>query len=1075
MLTNNVIIIAQDSDTQCSDLDLNPLQNYQSPSTATFNTYGSIPVSLYTGTPEISIPLYTIKEDGIEIPIELKYNINNVKPNTHPGEVGLGWNLFAGGSITRIIKGGEYDEKSQKNLVSDLGFLGFLGKESRLADNWWNSDACYSTSNNYSWYSLSRLNLEATLLPADYYKERQRDLGPDKFIFNFLGYSGSFYRNHAGEWIVDSTTPFKVQHSIMKFGDTRVSQTLTYKINEYRIDRTETLKENTLEKFILTAPNGLVFEFGGIDAIDYNQDLYSLNDPNSIPIATTWHLTKIILNNGKEYNFQYIPSDPILEGSYSFWIQSNFEDNANGAPGRSLSFQLIEPVLLRRIMSPYSEKIVEFEYENSTELKYPQYYFTYEGWYPITLWSSPIYYDSNYVRHLRETIWKKLTIMRIIDGTEYNFKYTISLAERLKLLSLTKNITGKNTVIENTNFSYYTDVKLPDYLSGHYDHLGFYNGADFSFTFKRPFFFNKWNFVNNKLVLNTNAITEMENNATNFFNSRKGDDIGEYVTAEMLKSIQYPTGGYTDFKYEPNYVENMVNIEKNNVVPSSLSYPGGLRIQKVTNYTAQNLFANATHYYYVKDFNPKTKTGIPSGILAFTPKYYWDTTLPDNEPTSSACSPNLKILTSGSTSQAYYNLDGSAYVGYSEVVESKENVNGKTEGYVINKYSNFGVGYFDDPPLATFQSDKVNNNIFMSPNTPFSSNSKKRGKLIEKDIYDKDKVLKEQSNYTYDIFNSNKVRNINMFMTPNEHGQHLNHSATSYPLGGSYLINIYNYLLSEKTELKKETSGTIQTTTNYLYNNENKVISEKETLKNNDLFEVKTKFMGDFFRNNYGTSDLYDGLNHNYMYILPVENVKLRNGKVIFAEIKNYNTLKKDGKDVYYLSDIYKLETNIPLSDYQYASIQGNTLGFDPRCKRKASFSTYNLNALPNYIETNSSKTVYLWSYNERYPIAEIKNATYQQIIDELGESYISDLAANSNPSDIDLSRLNALRSSSKLPNIQLTTFTFKPFIGMNSKTDPRGITTHYKYNDANQLESIKDLNNNILQQYLYHYSSQKQ
>ena len=1045
---------------KAQDENFSPLQNFQSPSLATFNTYGVIPVSLYTGTPDISIPLYTIKKDGVEIPIELKYNINNVKPNNHPGEVGLGWNLFAGGSITRIVQGSVPDEKTKKSYWDNTTDIGFIGHENILSDNWWDSNTCYSnfiSNKSDLWYSLGRLNLETKFHKGIYSNDDYiNDISPDKFIFNFLGYNGAFYRSHTGEWVIDSETTFKITHTIMTWADTRdqlLTTILKPQLSGYKTN-------NTLEKFILTAPNGIIFEFGGKNAIDYSVGLYDRLNFKNLPIATTWHLSRITLPNGKEFKFEYITPSSVFEGGYSFWIQSDFKSLHQG---RNLSFQLIMPVLLNKIISPESENLIEFGYDTSIQLKYPTQYFANCDIVDISMGT---FWDHTYNGNSTDDSWQKLTKMKIIDGTEYELLYTNSNLERLKLLSLTKKTTNKNSTIEYYNFAY-NKKKLPNYLSGHYDHLGFYNGVDFSFTFEVPFFFHKWNITGVNAILNPTAIQEMENNATKFYNCRKGDSTGEFLRAEMLEKIQYPTGGYTSFEYEPHNIDSMVNLEKNKVISTTLHYPGGIRIKKITNYSDSNTFVNSTHYYYMKDFNPSTKTGKLSGILAFTPKYYWDTNLEDNEASTFCSSYYLKVFTSGSTNQAYYNLEGSAYVGYSEVVECIEDRNGNSEGYVKNKYTNFGSGCFDNLPLATLQSDKVNNNIYISPYTPFSSNSKKRGKLLVKDIYDKDNLLKHEINFSYSSTNYKYIRDLNLFVMPGE-------SSNNYALGGSYIRNLYEYLLSKKTEKTVEGSDTIKIVTDYVYNNQNDVISEKKTFKDNDNYEVKTKYTGDFFSVNYGQSDTYNAIDQKYMYTLPVENVKLRNGKVISAEIKNYSSFTKDGQDVYYLSDLYNLETNTPLSDYLYASIQGNTVVFDSRCKRKASFSTFSLNTVPNYIETNSTKTVYLWSYNERYPIAEIKNATYQQVIDELGESYISSLAANPNPSDADLSKLNALRSSKTLQNIQLTTYTFKPFTGMNTKTDPRGITTYYKYNDSNQLESLKDLNSNILQQYRYHYSTQK-
>jgi hypothetical protein len=48
-----------------------------SPNAAAFQKYGEIPVSPYTGIPDISIPVYTVQFRDITIPITLSYRFRN--------------------------------------------------------------------------------------------------------------------------------------------------------------------------------------------------------------------------------------------------------------------------------------------------------------------------------------------------------------------------------------------------------------------------------------------------------------------------------------------------------------------------------------------------------------------------------------------------------------------------------------------------------------------------------------------------------------------------------------------------------------------------------------------------------------------------------------------------------------------------------------------------------------------------------------------------------------------------------------------------------------------------------------
>ena len=61
--------------------NIRPLENIASPEVSSLGIYGEIPVSLFTGTPQISIPLYEIKMGHTVVPISGDYHIGSVKLN----------------------------------------------------------------------------------------------------------------------------------------------------------------------------------------------------------------------------------------------------------------------------------------------------------------------------------------------------------------------------------------------------------------------------------------------------------------------------------------------------------------------------------------------------------------------------------------------------------------------------------------------------------------------------------------------------------------------------------------------------------------------------------------------------------------------------------------------------------------------------------------------------------------------------------------------------------------------------------------------------------------------------------
>ncbi|MDR6485902.1 YD repeat-containing protein [Chryseobacterium vietnamense] len=111
------------------------------PSVSSFSSYVNTPVSLSTGVPGISVPLFTLPAGGkaLELPIVLSYHVYNTGKNKPASEVGLGWSLLKGGTISRVIKG-EVDEafsdpaKSNytKNAFDDIYYYDIPGNSGKF-------------------------------------------------------------------------------------------------------------------------------------------------------------------------------------------------------------------------------------------------------------------------------------------------------------------------------------------------------------------------------------------------------------------------------------------------------------------------------------------------------------------------------------------------------------------------------------------------------------------------------------------------------------------------------------------------------------------------------------------------------------------------------------------------------------------------------------------------------------------------------------------------------------------------------------------------------------------------------
>lgn len=71
---------------------------WPTPNAASLGKYGDIPVSHHTGVTNISIPIYTIQEGDINLPISLDYHSSGIKVDEVASWIGLGWSLNVGGN-----------------------------------------------------------------------------------------------------------------------------------------------------------------------------------------------------------------------------------------------------------------------------------------------------------------------------------------------------------------------------------------------------------------------------------------------------------------------------------------------------------------------------------------------------------------------------------------------------------------------------------------------------------------------------------------------------------------------------------------------------------------------------------------------------------------------------------------------------------------------------------------------------------------------------------------------------------------------------------------------------------------
>lgn len=82
-----------------------PALSPKPPNTAALGRFGEHPVSLNTGVPSISVPVFDITAGQLRVPVSLDYHAGGYKVTDRASWVGLGWALTAGGSISRTVIG----------------------------------------------------------------------------------------------------------------------------------------------------------------------------------------------------------------------------------------------------------------------------------------------------------------------------------------------------------------------------------------------------------------------------------------------------------------------------------------------------------------------------------------------------------------------------------------------------------------------------------------------------------------------------------------------------------------------------------------------------------------------------------------------------------------------------------------------------------------------------------------------------------------------------------------------------------------------------------------------------------
>lgn len=237
-----------------------------SPVSYSFSKYIDQEVSLYNGIPEISIPLYNIKLNGLSIPISLSYHASGIKYRQDNGDVGVGWVLNPGNRVSRTIYGYEDESFPMASGVSD---------------------------------SLYNYDINATTLGG----KEARDKYLSKFDYwgefdppNGERYDGEFDQftfstsNSGGEFIISD----RINKTVSTTEDSNL------KI-DYNVGSFPNFQFPAILGFLITDDSGIKYSYGSY--YPQQQDVIECATDGAHP--TAWGLKNIITPLGDEVNFNY--------------------------------------------------------------------------------------------------------------------------------------------------------------------------------------------------------------------------------------------------------------------------------------------------------------------------------------------------------------------------------------------------------------------------------------------------------------------------------------------------------------------------------------------------------------------------------------------------------------------------------------------------------------------------------------------------------------------------------------------------------------------------------------------------
>lgn len=927
-----------------------------SPTAASLGKYGDVPVSLYTGIPEINIPLYGISEGDLSLPVSLSYHSQGFKTEEMASYVGLGWSLNAGGAIARAVKGVPDDFNGDLWGTQSVA----IHPGTCMADP--NNTDCRFPSYGY----LAIANDLNTYYPTPYVTDieemttNKKDGEPDIFYFNFAGNSGQFVFNKDGIPKFFSKQNLSITYTRNAGGDIDKFTAIDGNGIIYYFETYE-VTSSTYSQFSTSDINGnMPFSAYSANNDLLNSDFYTRTSLS--PFISSWYLTKIKNpNSTHEINLAYVNETQQYKNGFNQQYAYGPEINNYSS---SVSFSSIVSKKISEIT--WASGKLTFSYNHQRQdigCNLNNTGATYIANYALT--DVSIFNQANSLLKKYILDYNYFGTAAFSDPNQNTASNFDCQSRKLKLLSVKEYNSLANEFKPPYVFDYNTTVTLKPTYTAVKDFFGFQKETT-------P-------------PLNSSRVPKIQYDATgssmqyykskySMYPSQTGSTyvLGSYdispeaadQTAFLLTKITYPTGGSTAFEFEPHQFA-LFGINR---------IGGGARIKKITDYDGVNTSTSIIkNYTYVQEANPSLSSGL---VMS----------LPTLAKESNSCSWSYGYTIFSNSISGLGSTFGSL-VGYSRV-QVEFNGNGKT----VNLFNTQGaIGVASEECTGGSCIYQSTNAVFYEggycseDNFPFGENPNfdwSRGALNEERIYNSTNQLVKKSVNEYTIKSYEKIKAIKVgVFNPFSPGHaQVTKYAPYYFLSGWKVLSKQTITEYDVLHAGKQ----METVVNYFYDNTDHLQLTKTTSidSKGQTFESIYKRSKDYTN----TGGMINDLNNQHRLNEVIESQTWLQGspkKLLSASFNSYFDYKtQNGLSTTQnlVQQKFQLETTFPLAQtsFQETWFDDGSPVLDPKYKPVVIYNYDNKdNLVGQSIITGNSQEhgAVIYGHNKSLAIAQVNNA----------------------------------------------------------------------------------------------------